>query len=73
MKAFVADVLGPKVPEGPRSFVRWAVLEETGEGAIEAFVRAVPRGSEIAVLGDTLEVDDVKRNGMRPGVAVAIS
>jgi hypothetical protein len=73
MKTFVANVLGPKVSEGPRSFARWAVLEETGEGAIEAFVRAVPRGSEIAVLGDTIEMEDVRRNGLRPGIAVAIS
>jgi hypothetical protein len=72
MKAYVANVLGPKLSEGPRASVKWAVLEETGEGAIAAFVRAVPPGSEVAILRDTLAAEEIRRNAMRPGVAAPI-
>jgi hypothetical protein len=54
VKTFFADVLGPTWLDGRRTAAKWAVTEESYEAAIQIFVAAVPRGSEVTVSGATV-------------------
>jgi hypothetical protein len=73
MKAFVAEVLLPELPQTKAARLQyWAVLEDEEAKAIEALKRVVPHGSEILLADSPLEDNAVKSEGLQPGVPKAL-